>query len=169
VSPASIPAEIVIPERDTERALHAEVRWLPSHDTPGEHLRRGECRRRDEEARADGEKRGVRGLDHALHGQREHPGHARPEHDQPDYAALRRALPRRGEAAQESEYVAAEVDDHRDERGQVQEDLEREVGTAAEETVRDGQMAVRGHGKELGQPLDDAEHERLQDGHARPP
>jgi hypothetical protein len=74
-----------------------------------------------------------------------------------------------GAAAQESEYVAAEVDDHRDERGQVQEDLEREVGTAAEETVRDGQMAVRGHGKELGQPLDDAEHERLQDGHARPP
>jgi hypothetical protein len=93
------------------------------------------------------------------------------EHEVGRQAQLGRvaALAHGGErAADELDQVLAEVEQHRQQRAQVQRDVEGDVVGGippAEQPVRKGQMGRRRDRKEFAQALDHAEDRRLQWSH----
>ena len=70
--------------------------------------------------------------------------------------------------AREPHPLGAEVAEHGDERADVQRDVERESGLGpAEEPRREGEMRGARDREELGEALEEAEDEGLEEGHAR--
>src|SRR5439155_269905 len=77
-----------------------------------------------------------------------------------------RAEPARELTRRERDELAPEVGEERHERAEMHDRVEGQTLVGPAEDVRDqDQMAGGGHGEELRQPLDDAEHDSLEVGH----
>ncbi len=77
-----------------------------------------------------------------------------------------RAEPARELTRRERDELAPEVGEERHERAEMHDRVEGQTLVGPAEDVRDqDQMAGGGHGEELRQPLDDAEHDPLEVGH----
>ncbi len=81
----------------------------------------------------------------------------------------RRDLPRAHDVqrrAREAHPLRAEISEHRDQRAEVQRDVEGESGLGpAEEPRREREMRGAADRQELGEALENAEHQRLEESH----